>query len=126
MTDFYITEQTPRATTKPLPGISIKGSAKAHQWKYTLRLEHPDLKPILQPHQIDQLDDLAAMDHARGCEAGVAPVPTKPARAKNTSVLSWGFLTREHAIAMMEIAARYVAENAGAQGITVNFIREVA
>ncbi|MEM5468279.1 hypothetical protein [Celeribacter marinus] len=109
--NLTISSQTNRSKTPVPDGICVVASAKRHEWRHTVVISHPRLAELLTHHQVDQLSQIAALDHVRAHEAGAMGPPTATPR-KPASMHQFGFQSEAHSHVLIQAAIAMIRETA--------------
>ena len=109
--ELNISKRTNRSKTPTPDGICVVASAKRHEWRHTVVISHPRLGELITQHQIDQLAEIAALDHARAYEAGAMGPPTATPRIP-AAMHRFGFQSEAHSRALTHAAITMISETA--------------
>ena len=123
--EIIISSRTNRAKAPISDGICVITSAKQHAWRYAVVLSHPRLSELLAQHQVDQLAQIAALDHVRACEAGAMGPPTAAPRRPATKH-QFGYQSEQHAYVLVEAAISMIRETAAKLQWTVSVVDQTS
>lgn len=121
--ELNISKRTNRSKSKAPHGICVVASAKRHDWRHTVEISHPRLAELLTHHQVDQLSQIAALDHVRAHEAGAMGPPTATPR-KPASMHQFGFQSEAHSHVLIQAAIAMIRETAAKLEWTVTLVDE--